>query len=212
MNNTRNLLLIALITATLVMGTSVIPMQSYADRDNNDDHKKGKDYKSSIIAGSESDKKSASQHQDQDNFCYRGDDCEQANQGQQIVGKDNDVKGFNDQSDNLAVSAAAAGAGNGTGTGNGTTPTPTPPTCEQCFTKYLDRDQIADLIKAAHEQFPTITSLATLCETAFSLEDPPTEAEAIAFLKTFVKGLSDDAIGNLIKCLKESGIVFSPPA
>ena len=54
------------------MGTSVLPMQSYADRDNNDDHKKTKDFKSSIIAGSESDKKSASQHQDQDNFCVQG--------------------------------------------------------------------------------------------------------------------------------------------
>ena len=120
MNNTKNILVIALITATLVLGTSVIPMQSYADRDNNDDHKKGKDYKSSIIAGSESDKKSASQHQDQDNFCYRGDDCEQANQGQQIVGKDNDAKGFNDQSDNLAASTSAGtGTGNGNGGGNG---------------------------------------------------------------------------------------------
>ena len=98
MNNTRNLLLVAIIAATLVMGTSIIPMQSYADRD--------KDFKSSIIANYESGKKSASQHQDQDNFCYRGDDCEQANQGQQIVGKDNDAKGFNDQSDNLALSAA----------------------------------------------------------------------------------------------------------
>ena len=120
MNNTKNILVIALITATLVLGTSVIPMQSYADRDNNDDHKKGKDYKSSIIAGSESDKRSASQHQDQDNFCYRGDDCEQANQGQQVVGKDNNAKGFNDQSDNLAASTSAgAGTGNGNGGGNG---------------------------------------------------------------------------------------------
>ena len=39
MNNTESLLLIAIIAATLVMGTTVIPMQSYADRDNND-HKK----------------------------------------------------------------------------------------------------------------------------------------------------------------------------
>src|SRR5215213_3992913 len=116
MNNTKNILLVALITATLVLGTSVIPMQSYADRDNNDDHKKGKDFKSSISANADSSKKSASQHQDQDNFCYRGDDCEQANQGQQIVGKDNDAKGFNDQSDNLAVELTA---NNGTGTGNG---------------------------------------------------------------------------------------------
>ena len=104
--------MIAIIAITLVLGTSVIPMQSYADRDN-DDHKKTKDFKSSIIASSESDKKSASQHQDQDNFCYRGDDCEQANQGQQIVGKDNDAKGFNDQSENLAISTSASGAGNG---------------------------------------------------------------------------------------------------
>ena len=57
---------------------------------------------------------------DQDNLCYRGDDCEQANQGQQIVGKDNEAKGFNDQSDNLALSTS--------GTGNGTTPPPTSPT------------------------------------------------------------------------------------
>ena len=123
MNNTTNLLTIATITALLIMGTSVIPMQSYADRDNSDDHKKTKDFKSSIIAGSESDKKSASQHLDQDNFCYRGDDCEQANQGQQIVGKDNDAAGFNDQSENLAAAAAA----NGTTAGIAGTPGPAGP-------------------------------------------------------------------------------------
>ena len=100
---------------------SLIPMQSYADRDN-DNHKKNDDFKSKIIASSESDEKRASQHQDQDNLCYRGDDCQQANQGQQIVGKDNEAKGFNDQSDNVPLSALGAG----TGTGNGTTPTPTP--------------------------------------------------------------------------------------
>jgi hypothetical protein len=123
MNNTKSILLVAIITATLVMGISVIPMQSYAGKDNNDNHKKswdnndnhkkswdnkddnkkGKDFKSSIIASSDSSKKSASQHQDQDNFCYRGDECQQANQGQQIIGEDNDAKGFNDQSDNLAA-------------------------------------------------------------------------------------------------------------
>ncbi len=104
MKNTRNLLFMAIIATTLVMGTSVIPMQSYADRDN-DDHKKTKDFKSSITASSESDKKTASQHQDQDNFCYRSDDCEQVNQGQQIVGKDNEAKGFNDQSKNIQQQA-----------------------------------------------------------------------------------------------------------
>ena len=102
MNNIRNILLIAIIATTLVLGTSVIPMQSYAGKDNNDNHKKGKDF-SKIIASFESDKKSANQHMDQDNFCYRGDDCQQANQGQQIIGEGNDAKGFNDQSDNLKI-------------------------------------------------------------------------------------------------------------
>src|SRR5919107_4671382 len=134
MNNTKNILLIALITATLVLGTSIIPMQLYAGKDNNDDHKKGKDF-SKIIASSESDKKSASQHMDQDNFCYRGDDCQQANQGQQIVGKDNDAKGFNDQSDNLAAELTAnngTGTGNGNGNGNGNGGTPAQK-CELCL-------------------------------------------------------------------------------
>ena len=104
-------------TGIFINEVKVIKTQSYADRDN-DDHKKGEDLVSSIIASSESDKKSASQHQDQDNFCYRDDDCEQANQGQQIVGKDNDVVGFNDQSENLALFTLGAGIGNATGNGN----------------------------------------------------------------------------------------------
>src|SRR4051812_20160745 len=103
MNNTGNLLLIVIITATLIMGTSVIPMQSYAERGDSD-HKKDNDFKSKISASYESDKKRANQDMDQDNFCYRSDDCQQANQGQQIVGKDNDAKGFNDQSDNSEAS------------------------------------------------------------------------------------------------------------
>jgi hypothetical protein len=115
-----NILLVAIITATLLTGTSVIPMQSFADKGNDDDHKKTKDFKSKVSASYDSSKKSADQHMDQDNFCYRGDDCEQANQGQQIVGKDNDAKGFNDQSDNLELTIP--GTGNGNGNGNGGTP------------------------------------------------------------------------------------------
>ncbi len=76
-------------------------MQSYADRDNSDD-KNDKGFDSKISAGYESDKKNANQDMDQDNFCYRGDDdCQKVNEGQQIVGKDNDAKGFNDQSKNI---------------------------------------------------------------------------------------------------------------
>jgi hypothetical protein len=126
MNKTKkNVLLTAAITLLLVMGTAITPIQSYAS----EEHKKNGDLKSSIKSDTEVDKKSANQHQDQDNFCYRGDDCEQANQGQQIVGKDNAAKGFNDQS--LNVQQAATTTPNATPNAtpvNGTTPTPIPTT------------------------------------------------------------------------------------
>jgi hypothetical protein len=124
MNNTKSILLVAIITATLVMGASVIPMQSYAGKDNNDnhkkswdnkdDHKKSNDHKSSLSEKTQIDKKSANQKMDQDNFCYRGDECQQANQGQQIVGEDNDAKGFNDQSDSLAAAVSPTNSTNST--------------------------------------------------------------------------------------------------
>jgi len=96
-------------TGIFINEVKVIKTQSYADRDN-DDHKKGKDFVSPIIASSESDKKSANQDMDQDNFCYMGDNCEQANQGQQLTGKDNEASGFNDQSKNFPPTPASTGA------------------------------------------------------------------------------------------------------
>jgi hypothetical protein len=96
MENINKMLTIAVITSLLVMGTSIIPMQSYAGSASDE-------YKSKIKSSTEVDKKSASQHMDQDNFCYRGDDCQQANQAQQIIGEDNEATGFNDQSFNLDV-------------------------------------------------------------------------------------------------------------
>jgi hypothetical protein len=132
MNNTTNLLTIATITALLLMGTSVMPMQSYASgSDQHQKHKDTKDLKSSISEKTQIDKKSASQHQDQDNFCYRGDDCQQANEGQQIVGKDNEANGFNDQSDNplpQSNSSASSSPSTSTSTPTSTTPTSTTPT------------------------------------------------------------------------------------
>ena len=107
MNNTNKMLMIAAITSLLVMGTSLVQMKSFAG---GDEHKKTKDFKSSISEKTQISKKSASQHQDQDNFCYRGEECQQANQGQQIIGEDNDAKGFNDQSDNLSALENATGS------------------------------------------------------------------------------------------------------
>ncbi len=62
MKNTNKMLMIAAITSLLVMGTSIIPMQSYAGSASDE-------YKSKIKSSTEIDKKSASQHMDQDNFC-----------------------------------------------------------------------------------------------------------------------------------------------
>ena len=193
MNNTRNLLLIAIITATLVMGTGVIPLQSYADGGYSDDRKKDNDYKSKTSSSYESDKKSANQHQDQDNFCYRGDDCEQANQGQQIVGKDNDAKGFNDQSDNLAISAL--------GTGNGTTPTPTPSLCVECFSS-LTSAQITFI--ALNLSDATSTTVQSICDILAGTI--PVENLQAALIGA---GLGLQERVDLINCLRAAGITFS---
>ena len=124
MNNTNKMLMIAAITSLLVMGTSLVQMKSFAGGEEHkkgkdsyagdEDHKTTKDFKSSISAKSQIDKKSANQHMDQDNFCYRGEECQQANQGQQIAGEDNDAKGFNDQSDNLSAAAVSGNSTNST--------------------------------------------------------------------------------------------------
>jgi hypothetical protein len=100
MNSTKNILMIAIIAVTLVLGTSIAPMQSFADKGDSD-HKKTKDFKSSISEKTQVSEDKAKLHMDQDNDCYRGEKCQQANQGQQVVGKDNEAKGFNDQSKNI---------------------------------------------------------------------------------------------------------------
>jgi hypothetical protein len=56
MNNTNKILMMAVITSLLVIGTSLTPMQSFADRDKGD-HEKTSDHKPKIFASSEEDKK-----------------------------------------------------------------------------------------------------------------------------------------------------------
>ena len=131
MKNTNKMLMMAACTLLLVMGTNIIPMQSFADRGDYKDEK-GNDLKSKLSAIAESDKKRAGQEMDQDNLCYRGDDCEQANQGQQIVGKDNDAEGFNDQSSSNTQQTTTS-----TTPGNGTTPAPMPQTGTLLVTKNV---------------------------------------------------------------------------
>ena len=104
MNNTKNILLMAAITSLLVMGTSITPMHSYAGL-YNDENKKYNDNNSKPSASSLTNKKSSSQHMNQDNFCYgENETCIQANESQEIMGKDNDEFGFNNQSTNILQS------------------------------------------------------------------------------------------------------------
>src|SRR5919112_2041569 len=96
MNNTRNLFIISLILSTLFLGTNIIPMQTYSVIDDSDPNDMSDDSEKDV-----SDDSKANQHLDQDDFCYRSDDCEQANQAPQISGDDNEATGSNDQSKNL---------------------------------------------------------------------------------------------------------------
>ena len=49
------------------------------------------------------------QNLNQDNICHRSDGCKQANDGQQITGKDNTASGFNDQSTTNTRSLSSIG-------------------------------------------------------------------------------------------------------
>ena len=72
-------------------------------------------------------------------------------------------------------------------------------TCEQCFTKFLNRAQIALLLEAAD-----VTSLAELCDRLSTLIS---EAGLVDFVVTQL-GFSESAAAQLIQCLKDAGIVF----
>ena len=131
----RCLLILSALTSLLVTGPNMVPVQSHAAAvGDNGGYKTTKDYKDSIQKDVNAESDSTNQHSGQDNFAYRSDDPSQANQGQQITGKDNEAKGFNDQSSNLQSTPATAGAvAGGTGNnGNGTLPTPPTGTLSVC--------------------------------------------------------------------------------
>jgi hypothetical protein len=134
MNILRGLLILASLSSLFVTGPNMVPVQSYAVNDDKDDNKITKDYKSSIHKDINTKSDRTNQHLGQDNLCYRGDDCEQANEGEQVEGKDNAASGFDDQSKSIGQqqqqpSAVSTAPIPGTpGNGISPTPTPTPPT------------------------------------------------------------------------------------
>ena len=68
MNNIKKILLITAIASLLIMGTSIIPIQSHADMDDKN-IKKNSDLDSKINANSGTEENGANQQMDQDNFC-----------------------------------------------------------------------------------------------------------------------------------------------
>ena len=89
--------LASLLVTWTKLGAQSSLMPLHAGGGDNGDYKITKDYKDSIHKDVDSKSDSTNQHLSQDNLCYRDDGCEQANEGQQIKGKDNAASGFNDQ-------------------------------------------------------------------------------------------------------------------
>ena len=191
MKNINKMVMMAACTLLLIIGTSFIPMQTFAGTGSNDENKKHEDKKSKTSASSHSDKKSSNQDTDQDNVCYRGNEtCIQANQGQELIGKDNDAVGFNDQSNNFPLFTPST-------TSPSPSPSPTPRTCEECFTTILNSTEII----AVEDGFDL--PLADICQR---VEGGINE---ILFITSLLEdGISIEKIAELIKCLKAIGVVF----
>ena len=124
MNILQCLLVIAALVSLFVTGPNMAPVQSYAPASGGDsgDFKVTKEYKDSIHKDIDSKSDSTNQHSGQDNLCYKGDDCEQANEGEQTEGRDNAASGFNDQSKNIEQQQQQQSPGT-----SGVSPQPTQP-------------------------------------------------------------------------------------
>jgi hypothetical protein len=98
MNITKNTLLMAAMTSLSMMGTIIIPMQSYGGFDS-DENKTYDGNNSKTGSISQTGKMRSSHHMGQDNFCYmENETCIQANGSQEIMAKYNNEFGFNNQS------------------------------------------------------------------------------------------------------------------
>jgi 3-oxoacyl-ACP reductase-like protein len=171
-----------------------------------DDYKITKDYKERIQKDVNAKSSKTNQHLGQDTLCYKDDDCEQTTEGEQIKGKDNEAKGFNDQNLNVQQDATATPTTTSTPTttptpGNGTTPTPTPRTCVECFTTALSSltpTQLTSFI----DRFSEAGTIASLCDvSSFS-------ASLITSLLVGF-GVNPTEITTLLNCLRAAGVTVT---
>ena len=121
MNNTKNILIITAITSLLIMGTSFIPMQSYA----------GRGAKTLGLLDFQSrqalnqTKRARTRSLTRTTFATEETTtARRPTRASRWWARTTRQRGSNDQSKNLALSPSGAGDGVGTGTGSGTTPTP----------------------------------------------------------------------------------------
>jgi archaellin len=107
MNNNKTIrigiVIVAAIAAMMLIGPNLTYMQSYATSPHGKTAKGAFNEARSSITHK-------SQHLNQENLCYRTIDCRNSNVAQQIIGNDNSVTGFADQSSNNST-GATAGAG-----------------------------------------------------------------------------------------------------
>ncbi len=180
---TSKALMASAVALLLIMSTGLMPVKSFASGGHDDD-REGK-----IKAIFDLDKKGSSQKSDQDNFAYRSDDPEQANEGQQLLGKDNEATGFNEQSSNFPAltpqngngPGTGNGAGNGTGGGTGSggnginngggNVTRSP--CENCFINNLSTENYNKLVTALTTTGITLDNVTyhSIAELCLALEN-----------------------------------------
>jgi hypothetical protein len=91
--------IIIAVVSSLFAGTILAPIQSYANSDSSRNPPSPRDGISEEI-------RADLQDINQENLCIRSNICRQSGVGQNILGNDNQVTGFIDQSDNLQQSAS----------------------------------------------------------------------------------------------------------
>ncbi len=97
-NSKFTVVVIAAVASLLLAGTILAPTQSYARKGSFTDHSTLTDGLNGDIRA---DLANTDQNINQENICFRSDICRQSEVGQNTLGKDNQVTGFADQSDNI---------------------------------------------------------------------------------------------------------------
>jgi hypothetical protein len=194
--------MIAAIPLLLMTGASLISMQvhagsGYEKQEDSDDYK---DPKSTTQIHTER----ASLNQE--NTCYSGDYCQQAYNGQQATGKDNDASGFNDQSKNTPQHPAAPFLTQPPSQNTNKNPTPAPipipnaKTCLECFTSHLTPAQISQLesiVGPIHEFL-----------RFFNAANPIVDTSLASLLTATIDNIDQPTVNSIVESLRNIGLIF----